>query len=215
MPHPAKTRLPKTPRRTELEPSDRETFDAVVQNFGGEPGCDEFQFFGPFGFLMVSPPLCSIAERMGKFVRSVGDTPGSYSHKDREFVDQVLCADWKTNIVGAFHWNDAVETGVRIEAIKALRFGREEELDDDERLLARYIRQAVSGTVDDATWDAMKDRVGERGVLEFTGFVLWLQWLMRMMQAVGYPDPTDEEIDALIADLEAGKADLDYRSRMR
>ena len=73
----------------------------------------------------------------------------------------------------------------------------------------------VSGTVDDETWAAMKDRMGERGVVEYTAFILWLNWLMRMMQAVGYEEPTDEEIDQLIRDLEAGTAELDYRSRMR
>ena len=127
----------------------------------------------------------------------------------------MLSADYKTNNVGDFHWNDAIETGNRIEAIKALRYGQEEDLNDQERLLATYVRQVVSGTVDDETWAAVKEGVGERGVVEYTAFILWLHWLIRMMQAVGYEEPTDEEIHQLIEDLEAGTAELDYRSRMR
>ena len=70
-------------------------------------------------------------------------------------------------------------------AIKALRYGREEELNDDERLLAKYVRQVISGTVDDETWELMKAPMGERGVIEYTAFILWLNWLVRMMQVKG------------------------------
>ena len=87
MPHPSKARTPKTPKRSEISPGELEHFDAVVQRFGGEPGTNNFAFPMLFGFLMVSPPLCTIASRMGTFVRAVGDTGSSYTHRDREFVD--------------------------------------------------------------------------------------------------------------------------------
>ena len=58
------------------------------------------------------------------------------------------------------HVPDAVAAGVRLEAIEAIRYGHEEDLTEDEQLLARYIRQLVSGTVDDETFAAMSARMG-------------------------------------------------------
>jgi hypothetical protein len=165
---------------------------------------------------MQSPPLCAIAARMGTFVRTAGDREGSYSHRDREFVDQVLSADWRTNVVLARHIPDALATGVRMEAIEALRYGHEDDLSEDERLLADFIRQVVSGTVEDATWAAMESRLGTRGLVEYTAFILWLQWIMRMMQALGTRDPSDAEIDAMIRDFRDGSRELpDWRAFIR
>ena len=105
---------------------------------------------------------------------------------------------------------------MRLEAIKALRYGNEQDLNEDEQLLAVYIRQVVTGTVDDATWERMEQRLGTRGVVEYTGFVLWLQWIMRMMQALQISCPSDDEIDAVIAGLESGQIEVpDHMARIR
>ena len=113
------------------------------------------------------------------------------------------------------HIPDGVAAGVRLEAIEALRYGHEEDLNDDERLLVRYIRQVVSGAVDDATWDAMLARLGARGVVEYTGFILWLQWIIRMMQVLGVENPPDEKIDAIISGIRDGSVELpNFRERL-
>jgi hypothetical protein len=110
---------------------------------------------------------------------------------------------------------DGLAAGVRMEAIEALRYGHEEDLTEDEQLLARYIRAVVSGTVDDELWEAMVERMGARGVVEYSGFILWLGWIKRMMQLLKTSDPPDEEIDALIAGLKEGSIETaDFRSRL-
>lgn len=216
------SRPPKQPTRDKLHPEDLEPYDAVINRLRSmeerSDAAPEDHFdAGPYwGALLNSPQLCALAAQLGTFVRTVGDTEGSYSHTEREFVDQVLSVDWDTNVVLAMHVPDAVATGVRIEAIEALRGGHEEDLNDDERLLAKYIRQAVSGTVDDATWEAMDERLGTKGLVEYTGFVLWLQWIMRMMQAFNIPAPTNQEIDQLVAGLKDGSVAVpDFRQRIR
>ena len=75
----------------------------------------------------------------------------------------------------------------------------------------------MSGTVEDETWEWIKVRMhGDRGAVEYTAFILWLNWLIRMMQAGGTNDPSDEEIDQLIRDLESGAVEVpDYRDRIR
>lgn len=213
-------RPPRQPRRAELSPDELPAYDAVVERIskryhGGRAPGEDFDAGGYFGPMLSSPPMCHLVSQMGAFVVTRGDQPDSYSHADREFAEQVLCATWKLNVGLDFHVVDAVGAGVRLEAIEALRYGREENLTDDERLVALYIRQVVEGTVTDETYDAMERRLGSRGLMEYTAMVLWMQWTIRMEQWVQFPAPTDSQLDALIDDLRGGKVTgADYTSRI-
>lgn len=209
-------RLPQPPRSAFDDPEDLEAYDAVVKRRTAMSMAGDGDDVGDyFGALLNSPRMCAIAARMGTFVRTAGERPGSYTHAQREFVDQVLSADWKTNVVMGLHVPDGVAAGVRLEAIEALRYRHEEDLDDEERLLARYIRQLVSGTVDDETFQELRALMGPRGLIEYSGFILWLAWIMRMMQMLETSDPPDEEIDALIVGLRDGSVPVpDFRTRL-
>ena len=182
-------------------------FDADI----GAPDIGEY-----WGALLHSPSLAQIVTQMGRFVRTAADSGNTYSHADREFVDQVLSVDWRTNVVQGHHVPDAVSTGVRIEAIEALRSGHEEDLTDDERLLVRFVRATVSGTVDDELFSIVRARLGDRGVVEYAAFILWLQWIIRMMQVLGCHDVDDAEIAALISGIKDGTTPVpNFRERIR
>jgi truncated hemoglobin YjbI len=204
------------PRSAFTDPADIAAYDRALRRYTGDPVPEHYNLGEYFGALAVSPLLVAIAGDLGAFVRTAGDRSNTYKHWEREFVDQILSKDWKTNVVQKTHVPDALSTGMRMEAIEAIRYGHEEDLTDDEKQLATFIRQAVSGTVTDESWDGMEKRMGTRGVVEYTGFILWLQWIMRMMQALKVNDPSEEEIDKLIADLKADKSKVpDYRVRIR
>jgi hypothetical protein len=215
-------RLTQPKRGVFTEPGDVAAYDHVTARMSTMLGSDavnpdlEAPSAGDyFGALLNSPKLTQLATQLGTFVRAVGDSEGSYSHADREFVDQVLSIDWRTNVVQGTHVPDAISTGVRVEAIEALRSGDESTLTDDEQLLARYIRQVVSGTVDDATFARMHDRLGARGLVEYTGFILWLQWIIRMMQVLDTDSVSDEEIDRLLAGIKDGSVRVpNFRERI-
>ena len=103
------------------------------------------------------------------------------------------------------HLHDAVAVGVRVEAIEALRAGREEELTDDERELTEYIRQVRDGRVTDESFAAMERRLGRRGVVEYTGFIMFLVLTIRLIEAfTGATGPTDEQIDEWIREYKEG-----------
>ena len=106
--------------------------------------------------------------------------------------------------------------GVRLEAIEALRYGREEELTEDEALLASFIRKVMSGTMDPDTWGRMEGRIGERGAVDYASFILFLFTTMRNIQIItAGKEPSDEEVDQLIADIKSGKREVDdYRKRI-
>jgi hypothetical protein len=215
------TRPPLQPRREDVAAQELDAYDAVIARVRtrlGQPAGTPEEYFdaGPyFGVMLTSPTLCHLASQMGAYLVTRGNHPGSYSHADREFAEQVLCAAWKTNAGQNVHIPDAVGAGVRLEAIEALRDEDEATLNDDEQLLTVYIRQVVHGQVDDATYAAMENRLGTRGLFEYTGFILWLHWTIRMEQWVKLPAPTDAEVEELIAALRTGDArGDDYASRI-
>jgi hypothetical protein len=209
-------RPPSQPRRETFSADEHPAYDSIVQRFrawfnaGDAPPEEHFEVGTYFGALLNSPPMCALASQMGGFFRNVGNSPGSYSHADREFVDQVLADEFKSNVVQHVHIIDAVKSGVRIEAIEALRHGRIEDLNEDEQLLNAYIRQVVNGRVDNDTYGRMQRRLGTRGLVEYTGFILWLQWIMRMMEALDTGTLSDAEVDKLIGEARALSAEKDW-----
>jgi hypothetical protein len=117
-----------------------------------------------------------------KLLRGAGYHEGSYSHADREWVDQVLSYHWSYFGVLRVHTPDAVAVGVRLEAIEALHEGREQDLTDDERLLAHYIRQVADGAVTDETESQILDRLGPRGLGAYILFICHLLRVLRSFQ---------------------------------
>ena len=136
------SRPPKQPRRETIPADEQPAYDTVVKRFrawyqaGEAPLEEHFEVGTYFGALLNSPPMCALASQMGAMFRDVGNKPGSYSHADREFVDQVLAAEYKSNVVQNVHIIDAVKSGVRIEAVEALRARRDDLLTEDELLRA-------------------------------------------------------------------------------
>jgi hypothetical protein len=127
-------RPPSQPRRDTIDAAEHPAYDSIVKRFrawfnaGDAPPEEHFEVGTYFGALLNSPTMCSLASQMGGFFRNVGNSPGSYSHADREFIDQVLADEFKSNVVQNVHIIDAVKSGVRIEAIEALRKGRPQDL---------------------------------------------------------------------------------------
>jgi hypothetical protein len=207
------------PTRDQIAPEELDAYDKVIARFrkpgwvaaDGEPRPDCH-----FGSLLHSPPFAALRQDISSMVRTAGERADTYSHADREFVDQVLAAELATNVVQLRHVADGLGVGVRLEAIDALRAGDDGPLSPDERLLATYIRQVVRGTVTDDTFELVRQRMGMRGLVEYTFFITVLQLTMRMYQAFGCPDPPDSEIDELIEGFRSGEAELpDWRSRIR
>jgi hypothetical protein len=106
--------------------------------------------------------------------------------------------------------------GVRLDAIKALRYGHEEDLTEDEAFLAAFIRATVSGTMTDDLWDRMVERMGAKATIEYALFTNYLLMTIRNIQVLTVYEPPDEEIDQLIADLESGAREVpDFTVRLR
>jgi hypothetical protein len=208
------TRLPQQPARDEIDPEELDAYDAVTERFARSrrdrpEEVDSATDAGPyFGALLNSPPLARILTQFGSYVRQAGERPGTYSHADREFVDQVFGADWHTGVVQRTHIPDGVAAGVRIEAIEALRSGNEEALTEDEKFLASYIRAVANGDMTDDLYERMVTRLGNRGAAEYTIFIAFLQLTMRLHMAFGTPEMADAEVEAMLAEFKTGEREL-------
>jgi hypothetical protein len=171
---------------------------------------------GFFGTMLHSPRFAELLSAVGQRGRFVGDSSGSFSHADRELIDQVLCYDYDFYAFQDTHTPDAVSVGVRIEAIEAIRDGREADLTEDERLLVDFVRGVAGGTLTDKTFEAMEQRLGRRGVVEYTMFTAFVQLVIRLYQAFDIPGPGPAEVRSLVDGIKDGSVSLpDYRVNMR
>jgi hypothetical protein len=202
------TRPPEPPDRADIPLAELEDYDAILGRFASRIRDGKIDPGPYFGILLNTPALAAPIVSLSRRVRHRGEHEGSFSHADREFVDHVLMSDWNANQFRAIHVADALEAGVRIEAIEALMDGREEELTEDERLLATFIRQVVSGGVTDETYELVEQRLGKRGAIEYTIFVLYLQLTIRLAQAFGLPEPTEQEIRELVREFRDGEREI-------
>ena len=194
-------RPPQQPERSEIPEAELEEYDWVLKRRDGKP--DRY-----YRALLVSPPIAHGLARLSRIFRTRGDFEGTFAHADREWVDQVLCRDWGTNVVMRGHVPDALARGVRIEAVEAMRFGEEDRLTDDEKLLTRFIRAVESGSMTDDLWDQMDRRLGPRGVVEYTAFIVFLIMTIRFQQAIGLSAASDDEIDTMIREFAAGTREV-------
>jgi hypothetical protein len=193
-------RPPAPPNRQDIPIYELESLDNLLGRFGGTMPD------GYFGVLANTPPLGWRLASAGRAMRQRGNYDGTYSHRDREFVDQVMMHDLGTNAFRRLHTNDALSAGVRVEAIEAIRAGREDEvLTDEEKLLARFIRGVMARTLDDETWDGMVARMGQRGAIEYAIFIAFLQLILTLYHAFGLPPDADVDVQDVIDRFKAGE----------
>jgi hypothetical protein len=201
---PPPKRLLPLPARERIEGSELPAYDGVIERqaklWAGAP-TDSNAYFGA---LLNSPPLAAAVVQLGAVFRT-GSLRGTYSDAERELVDVVLGVDLGYNTILKLHLPDMVAVGVRLEAIEAIRSGELHLCTPEERQIVDYTRQALNGKVTDAAYAEMVERFGERGALEFTVFVPFLQMTFRAWQAIGVPDVSDREIDELLADYRRGE----------
>jgi hypothetical protein len=212
-------RPPARPKRADIAPDELELYDEALTRVAGwraTTPSDDFEPIPYFGVLLNSPPIAARQTKTGSTVRGIGNRDGSYSHADREWVDQVLSYTFDYYGVLGVHTPDAIAVGVRLEAIEALRDGREDDLTDDERFLTAYIRQVISGTVTEASYERLEQRLGKRGAIEYTYFIGYLQMVIRLHMAFGCPSPTRAEIDEVLNGFREGTHDVrpDWESRL-
>ncbi len=208
------SRTPSLPSPESIRPEEQEAFERVCarqnaydyKSFAAAmphpvPDWSSGEIQPYFRALLHSPLIADHISELGVVYRTRGELGNSYTHADREWVDMVVSQDLDCPFVQYVHLFDAAAVGVRVEAVKALRAGREHELTPEERQLTDYIRSVMAGKVTDEQYRGMEERMGTRGTIELTGFVGHLLMTIRVMQAVGGSEWRQEHVDELIEGL--------------
>jgi hypothetical protein len=207
------SRLPQPPDRADLPEEELADFDVVASRQANLWSGAHTSSNAYFGALLTSPPLAAGIATMGRLMRE-GQLRGAYSNADRELVDIVYSVDFDYNAILYLHLPDIFACGVRPDALDALLAGEEERLDDSERQLVAYVRAVVAGTVTDAQFAALEERLGHRGAIEYTLFASFLMSTFRQWQALGVPEVPQAEIDALIASCKAAEVQATEQARI-
>src|SRR5882724_9382357 len=142
----------------------RPIFDAVAEGRGSVRG--------PFSIMMFSPEMCS----------RVLATSATAREKDCPFV-------W------AAHVTLARKAGTREEAISVVRDRKDAGgLAPDERAIVTYVRQLLrTNRVEQAVFDALKDRYGVPWVVELTGVIGHYGMITGLLNAFEMAPPPDAE----------------------
>ena len=155
--------------------------DGVLQVFG--------QVRGPFSMLLHSPKLAERMLGMVSFYRDGSIVEG----KDRSLAILVAVRERRGAYVWAAQVNAARRAGVREEAIALIRAkGDPAKLPTEEREIVTYAEQLIcDNRVDQATFDALKNRHGVQWLVELTAAANYYAMLCGIVNAFEVPAPPD------------------------
>ena len=153
-------RLPNV-ERDQLKSEDQKYFDEIAGSRGS--------IRGPYGILLHSPDLAARVAHTGDYVRFDFIMPESL----KETVIITAAAHQKSQYEFAAHARLARQAGVSDSTIKAIAQGTAPEgLSGDEEILVRYTTELLRNQkISDATFNAVKDKWGDRGVVDVTTLI--------------------------------------------
>ncbi len=130
---------------------------------GGLAGADG-ALIGPFNALFLSPEVGDAIQQLGASIRYAISLPA-------DLLEVAICTigrHWRANFEFWAHARLAVNAGVSADAIEAIRDGRQPDFGDErQQTVYRFGRELIERQrVSDATYEALKGMIGERGVFE-------------------------------------------------
>jgi 4-carboxymuconolactone decarboxylase len=124
---------------------------------------------GPFKALMRSPELGDLVQRVGAYVRYSSSIPAALN----EMAICLAGRRWNAQYEFYAHRELGLKAGMRPEVADAIAAGRRPDpITPDEAVVYDFCHELLYTTqVSDAHFAAVKDRFGERGVIDLVGAV--------------------------------------------
>jgi hypothetical protein len=217
------SRPPAVPRREDVDASELRDYDFVMASLQtpspyhlhmAEAYPPAKAVMGTmYSSLCVSPPVSAGLRRLARKVNTF--IPGQERHAgwtaaDHELIDVTLGFE-DGHRPTTMHALQALGEGVRVEALEAICYGRDDDLTHDERQIVDYIRMVIHGRVTDEAWNALETRFGDtRSVVEFTYLILHIDLCSKLGDALssitGAPEGafTRGEFEQMLKDVRAG-----------
>ena len=144
--------------RDSLSPDNQKAYDSIAASRG--------EVRGPFAAIMHSPEIASRVAHTGTYVRFETTVP----KQQNELAILTVARHWDADYEWVAHEIQAKEAGARLEAISAIgNRTAPSGLTDEEGLTVKFALELLNDhKVSDATFNAVKDKLGEQGVTDLT-----------------------------------------------
>ena len=142
---------------------------------------------GPFNVLLRSPEMGDLAQKLGEYARFRPDVPA----KLRELAIIVTARHWTAQYEWYAHRRAAEQAGLKEEIIKAIADRkRPTGMQPDEEAVYNFASELLeTKNVRDATFKAVVDKFGEKGVVDIIGVMGYYQMVSMLLNVDRYPLP--------------------------
>jgi 4-carboxymuconolactone decarboxylase len=142
---------------------------------------------GPFNVLLRSPEMGDIAQQLGLQFRFHSSLPP----KLNEFAIMLMARLWMVQFEFAAHHRLALQAGLSPAVADAVVAGkRPTSMAPDEEAIYNFCMELVNKRqVSDATFDAVKSKFGERGVVDLIGVMGYYHMVSMLLTVDRYPLP--------------------------
>jgi 4-carboxymuconolactone decarboxylase len=173
----------KTLSEDEMTPEQRRLVQAIVS------GPRKAMRGGPFQAFLRTPELGDIAQQFGAHVRFKSILPDPL----KEFAILVTARHWTAQYEWVAHRRMGVEAGLPAAHADAVAEGRRpEHMSADEAMIYEFATELLrTAEVSDKSFDAVKARFGERGVVELTLTIGYYSTVSMILNVHRHPIPPD------------------------
>lgn len=146
---------------------------------------------GPYNVLLRSPEMGDLAQKYGAYLRFHSSVP----RRLNEFAILLTAKRWNSQYEWYAHHKYGLQAGLSPALITAVADGkRPSAMQHDEQIVYDFCSELLYTTrVSDATFNAAKESLGERGVVDLIGVVGYYQLVSMLMNVDRYPLPDNAE----------------------
>ena len=142
---------------------------------------------GPFNVLLRSPEMGDLAQQFGASTRFKSSVPS----KLNELAIIITARHWTSQYEWQAHNRAALQAGLSPAIADAIAQGKHPAgMQKDEEAVYTFCSELLTTKqVSDATFNAAKDAVGERGVVDLIGVMGWYNMVSMLLNTDRYPVP--------------------------
>jgi 4-carboxymuconolactone decarboxylase len=142
---------------------------------------------GPYNVLLRSPEMGDMAQKFGAYTRFDSSIP----HKLNELAILVTARFWDSQYEWYAHHKYGLEAGLSPALIDAIAAGKPPtDMQPDEATVYAFCHELLeTRQVSDATFDAVKEKFGERGVVDLIGVIGYYHIVSMALNVDRYPLP--------------------------
>jgi 4-carboxymuconolactone decarboxylase len=172
--------------RDEFDEEQVAAWDLVRQTWGGEAGEEPGDLTGPFSVVIHAPALVPRLMELGKTLRG-----SSVPERAVELIIITVGARWKAEFEWWMHVDRAREEGVAESVIEAIGAGRAPEFDNGADRIVHAITDQLleAGQIDDSTFEAGREQLGDRGIVEIVSLCGYYTLIAFILNAFDVPLP--------------------------